>query len=122
MKKETWKKRIKKQCIEAGTYKPYFDSTIDMLASVMENRDYAQKSYEDSGRQPVVLYTNKSGNTNIVKNPALVVVDNLNKTALEYWKELGLTPASLKRINESALKGGKKGGSSLGEVLKNLEI
>ena len=121
MKKESWKKRIKKACIEAGTYKPYFDSTIDVLASVMENRDFAQKSYEESGRNPVVLHTNKSGNTNIVKNPALVVVDNLNKTALEYWKELGLTPASLRRINESALKGGKKS-SSLGEILKNSGI
>ena len=81
----------------------------------------SQKSYEESGRNPVVLHTNKSGNTNIVKNPALVVVDNLNKTALEYWKELGLTPASLRRINESALKGGKKS-SSLGEILKNSGI
>lgn len=107
---------------EAGTYKPCFDYAIDTLAGILENRDYAQQSYESSGRQPVIVHTNKSGNANIVKNPALVVLDNLNASALVYWKELGLTPKGLKAIDDKALKNGGKKKSTLGDVLKNLEI
>lgn len=122
MKKDTWKRRIKKAMTEAGTYKPCFDYAIDTLAGILENRDYAQQSYESSGRQPVIVHTNKSGNANIVKNPALVVLDNLNASALVYWKELGLTPKGLKAIDDKALKSGGKKKSTLGDVLKNLEI
>ena len=35
----------------------------------------------------------------MVKNPLLAVWDDLNKTALAYWRELGLTPAAYKKIS-----------------------
>ena len=121
MEKEAWKNRITEACEKAGTYRDYFDSVIDTLAGILENRDAAQKIFEDSGGQTVVMHTNKGGQSNIVKNPALVVVDDLNKTALAYWRDLGLTPAGLKRINETALKGGQNK-NTLGSVLKDLGI
>lgn len=121
MKKNSWKRKIKQACEEAGTYRPFFDSVIDTLAGIMEQRDDALEKYKASGGNTVVMHTNKGGNTNIVKNPALVVVDDLNKTALAYWRDLGLTPAGLKRINETALKGGTKK-TTLGDVLKDLGI
>lgn len=120
MKKEQWLERITEASRNAGTYKPYFDSIIETLAETMEMRDDAREKFYASGGQTVVMHTNKGGATNIVKNPALVVVDDLNKTALAYWRDLGLTPAGLKRINEDALK--KREKSSLGDVLKNLDI
>lgn len=107
--------------MDAGTYRPYFDSIIDTLAEMMEMRDDAREKFYASGGQTVVMHTNKGGNANIVKNPALVVVDDLNKTALAYWRDLGLTPAGLKRINETALKGGQNK-NTLGAVLKDLGI
>lgn len=121
MKKPTWKKRIKEACRDAGTYRPYFDSIIDTLAGIMEARDDAQQKFIDSGKQTVVVHTNRGGGQNIVKNPALVVVDDLNQTALAYWRDLGLTPAGLKRLNEDALKGGGRG-PSLGDVLRNIGV
>lgn len=119
MKKAAWKRKIKAACKEAGTYKTCFESVIDTLASTMEMRDDALDKFYSSGGQTVVMHTNKGGATNIVKNPALVVVDDLNKTALSYWRDLGLTPAGLKRIGESvvAVKG-----SSFEEVLSGLGI
>lgn len=120
MNKSSWKKKIKKSCEDAGTYRDYFDSIIDTLAGIMETRDDAQDKFEKSGKQTVVMHTNKGGATNIVKNPALVVVDDLNKTALAYWRDLGLTPAGLKRINEGALKGKER--ATFGDVLKDLGI
>ena len=118
MKKEDWSTQIIEACEAAGTYRPFFISVIDTLAGIMEARDDAQQKFIDSGGQTVVMHTNKGGATNIVKNPALVVVDDLNKTALQYWRDLGLTPAGLKRIDEQALS--KKSGGGFDEVLRNI--
>lgn len=108
MTRKTWSKRIKNACEEVGTYKPAFDSMIDALARILELRDNAQKKFEESGGDTIVRHTNKSGQTNIVKNPALVVVMDCNAQALAYWRDLGLSPAGLKRINEAAMKESKK--------------
>lgn len=100
MDKADWKNRIKQAAEEAGTYRAYFDSIIDTLAEIMMMRDDAMRLFYESGGETVVEHTNKGGATNIVKNPALVVVDDMNKTALAYWRDLGLTPAGLKRIKD----------------------
>lgn len=120
MNKKEWKEKIVKACEDAGTYREYFESTIDTLAGIMEKRDDAETQFIRTGGHTVVQHTNKGGNTNIVKNPALVIVDDFNKTALAYWRDLGLTPAGLKRINEGALK--EKQRASFGDVLKDLGI
>lgn len=98
MKKGAWKNRIIAACIDAGTYEPHFDHVIITLAEILEKRDEAAKEYKRLGSQPIVEHTNKGGATNLTKNPALVVWDELNKSALAYWRDLGLTPAGLKKI------------------------
>lgn len=119
MKKLSWKKKIKEASEAAGTYQPFFDAVIDTLAGIMEMRDEAQEKFEASGGNTIVKHTNKGGATNIVKNPALVVVMDCNAQALAYWRDLGLTPAGLKRIDENAVKPKKK--NMLVEVLKELD-
>lgn len=119
MKKDTWKKKIKEASEAAGTYQPFFDAVIDTLAGIMEMRDEAQDKFESSGGNTIVKHTNKGGATNIVKNPALVVVMDCNAQALAYWRDLGLTPAGLKRIDENLVKPRKK--TILAEVLKELD-
>ena len=121
MNKDEWKIKITQACKKAGTYREYFDSVIETLAETMEMRDDAREKYYKSGGNSIVSHTNKGGNTNIVKNPALVVIDDLNKTALAYWRDLGLTPAGLKRINDTALKGNSEK-PTLGSVLKDIGI
>ena len=114
MKKRAWKTRIKKACIEAGTYKPYFDFIIDALAGVLEKRDEAQRQYEEGDGELVIETTNKGGYTNMVKNPLITLWDDLNKSALGYWRDLGLTPAGRKKLNdESFAKAKEKTGNSL---------
>ena len=119
MKKAAWRKKIRTSCEEVGTYKPAFDLVIDTLAGVLEARDDALDKFERMGGETVIRHTNKGGATNVVKNPALVVIDDMNKTALQYWRDLGLTPAGLRRIDEQAMKGQKK--NALAEALKELE-
>ena len=108
MKKRAWKTRIKKACIEAGTYKPYFDFVIDTLAGVLEKRDEAQQQYDEGDHQLVIETTNKGGFTNQVKNPLITLWDDLNKSALSYWRDLGLTPAGLKKLNEESFANKKE--------------
>lgn len=98
MTKRQWKNRIIKACDDAGTYEQHFDYIIDTLASILEKRDETEKQYIQTGSHPIVKYTNKGGATNPTKNPALVMWDDLNKSALAYWRDLGLTPAGLKKL------------------------
>ena len=63
----------------------------------------AQQIFKKSGGNILVLHTNKAGVTNYEQNPALRMINDLNRDALSYWRDLGLTPAGLKRINEAAM-------------------
>ena len=121
MKKEAWKKRIRKACVDAGTYRPYFDSVIVSLAEILETRDQVRKYYQDSGAQPIVMRKNKGGHKNMEKNPILVIYEDMNKTAMAYWRELGLTPKGLKAIDEKAMKANQKK-ASLGDALREMGI
>lgn len=118
MTKEEWTERIIESCKAAGTYRDCFRDVIDTLASILERRDYAQYMFTTSGGNVLVSHTNKAGATNIEQNPCLRLINDLNRDALAYWRDLGLTPAGLKRINETALKKIKQ--SSLAEALRAL--
>ena len=105
--------------MDAGTYEVYFDDVIDTLAWIMENRDRAQDQYEESGGNPVVVHKNKGGHSNVVKNPALVMVNECNSAALTYWKELGLTAKAFQQMQKN---GFQKKETSLEEVLGRIGI
>ena len=121
MTKIKWKKLIKQACEDAGTYQSYYDSVIDTLAAIMETRDDALKQYKDEGSEPVIEHTNQGGNTNTVKNPLLVMVMDCNAQALAYWRELGLTPAGMKRLGEKSVAK-KEVKASLASALADLGI
>lgn len=117
MTAKSWEKRIRTACENAGTYKNCFDSVIETLAQIMAERDEAKKTYDGN---PVVEHTNQGGNTNLVQNPALRLINDLNRDALAYWRELGLTPKGLRQINEAAIKETKTT-SALEKALAKLE-
>ena len=118
MRETVWKRNLNKQTKEIGTYKDSFAPIIATLAKILEQRDSVYEKYIEEGANPLVEYTNKNGSTNLTKNPLLVIWNDLNASALTYWRELGLTPAGLKKIDESLMKTKKI--SALAEVLKEL--
>ena len=118
MKKATWKSRITAACRAAGTYREFFVPVIDTLASILARRDEAQEAFAKTGGNVMVRHTNKGGATNIEQNPALRLINDLNRDALAYWRDLGLTPAGLKKIDEEAMK--PKRQNSLDKVLSEL--
>ena len=119
MRKTQWRAKIKKATEAAGTYQPCFDAVIDTLAAILEQRDTTLEFYEKTGGVPIVKHTNKGGSTNPQQHPALRLVNDLNRDALAYWRDLGLTPAGLRRINEQAVK--PKAKSALAEALSEFE-
>lgn len=109
MTKKGWKAKIKKACEDAGTYRPFFDSVIDTLSGIMERRDFAEQAFNDSGGEVVVWHTNKAGVANLEQNPLIRLINDLNRDALAYWRDLGLTPAGFKRLNAEVVQEKKEG-------------
>lgn len=103
MEKKAWIKKIKAATTEVGTYNKSFMPVIETLAETLETRDNALEQFKQSGGNPIVTHTNKGGNANLVKNPLLVIVMDLNTQALAYWRDLGLTPAGLKKLKADGL-------------------
>lgn len=108
MKATTYQKRIVKSMMAVGTYKPEFDKVIYNLAQIFEDMDVARDQFEKSGGKFIVAHTNKNGSTNLVKNPYYLVIEGLQQNILSYSRELGLTPAGLKKINSDGLESKKK--------------
>ena len=119
MTAKQWKNRINQQLSALGQTEKAYDSVVSTLADILEQRDTVYQEYIDGGCEPVREYTNKGGATNMTKNPLLVLWDDLNKSALAYWRELGMTPSSYKKMTGDAPK--KEKGGGLAEALKSLE-
>lgn len=118
MTKTKWKAAIEQATKEAGTYRPFFDSVISTLAVILERRDKLERQYKRDGSEALVEHTNKNGSVNMEQNPLLRLINDLNRDALTYWRDLGLTPAGLKKINENAMKEVKA--DALTEALREL--
>ena len=120
MNKAEWKEKIIETTKDIGTFRDEFvGGVIDALAEVLEQRDRAYMDFLESGAEIVVEKTSDRGAKNLSKNPRLVVWSELNTQALAFWRELGLTPAGLKRINEMAIKGEEKE-SALEKALREI--
>lgn len=118
MDKKSWKKLIEKNCNEANTYQPYFDSVIDTLAQILETRDLIHEQYIAEGAKPTIFRnTERTEKQNVAKNPLLMLEQDLNTQALQYWKELGLTSKSWKSMSATATVTE----NSLEKVLRGLE-
>ena len=119
MEKKEWMRKINAACKKAGTYQPQFKYVIETLAQIMEDRDKVHEQYVTSGATPTIIHTNKAKERNVVKNPMLVMEMELNSQALAYWRDLGLTPAGLKKLNDDAMKPKKT--SALVEALRGID-
>lgn len=118
MTKEEWKRKIVRNCRAVGTYQKPFEPVIITLAQILEQRDRAIEDYESTGAQVLIEHTNKSGATNVEQNPTLRLINDLNRDALAYWRDLGLTPAGLKRLTDTVVAEKKK--SALEEALEKI--
>ena len=98
-----WRERIVDACQQAGTYQPFSNDIIDILADIMERRDIALADWKKK-KKTLVGYTNKGGNKNMVTHPQLKVAQDCESSALAYWRELGLTPSAFRKMTTTEVK------------------
>ena len=98
MTKEEWKAILEDQIKYDHAYIPSFQTTITILSEMLAERDRVWKMYEESGAQPVVNFTSDRGAINLKQNPLQKQWQELNSTALLYLRDLGLTPAGLRKL------------------------
>ena len=98
-----FREKIRKDLIASGLYREEFERIIWRLAELYVRMQKTRALYRDTGESPIITSVNKAGAEYYTKNPYLQELDFLQKTALELEKELGLTPAALKKINEAAM-------------------
>ena len=120
MSKTKWKNLIKKQLTALGLQNDAYESTVESLAAILEQRDKTFEEFQQNGGKSVIEYTNKGGSTNMTKNPLLVLWNDLNKTALAYWRELGLTPSPYKKLTGTGAKQ-EKSKKGLAAALASIE-
>ena len=94
------KNGIVKQLKELELYSSHFDRAITTLSRIILDYDDAVEAFENSQEERLMPHTNKAGATNLSKNPRYAVIESLRRDMLDYLRELGLTPAALKRIRE----------------------
>lgn len=119
MTSKWWIKEIKTQMTLKNVDYSGFENVIQTLSELLEQRDKIFKQYQDEGSIIMVEYTSNRGETNLVINPLLKEWQNMNRDALVYWRELGLTPAGLKKLCDDSMN--KPEASPLDKVLENLE-
>lgn len=119
MTKGEWRRAIVAACTEAGTYRGIYDHAIDTVSDILAKRDRAQEQYNETGANPLGMHTNKAGARNIVVNPALEVILKLDDHALPYLRDLGLTPAGMKKLTGDITD--KQGEGGLEVLLARLE-
>lgn len=82
----------------AGTYNQAFEPIIKTLARVQTELARAEKDWRGNGGHFVAEYTNKSGATNVVKDPYYAVVESLRAQVVDISAQLGLTPTGQRRV------------------------
>ena len=97
-----WKRKLIQQCKAVDTYQASFSGAISTLSSLLERRDEAYAQFVAEGSRTLVEKTSDRGAVNYVINPLLKLWQDLNRDALAYWRDLGLTPAGYKRLNLEA--------------------
>ena len=103
MDEKKYVRKIIKRLNALSLYKPEFEPTIKRLATLYAECDKLDEQYQLSGGNPVIMYTNSTGGKNPKKNPILQTREEVYAQLLAHERELGLTPAALKRINESVM-------------------
>ena len=110
MKASQWKRKLIQQCKAMDTYQDSFLGAITTLADLLERRDEAYAEFVADGCRAIVERTSDRGAVNKAINPLLKLWQDLNRDALAYWRDLGLTPAGYKRLNLEAAQTKSQGG------------
>lgn len=103
MTAKAWRKKIIEQMTAKSVPHAGFENVIETLADILEERDAVYTQYKDEGGHVLVEKVSDRGASNMIINPLLKAWQEMNRDALTYWRELGLTPQGLKKLNDQAV-------------------
>ena len=98
---EKKKRMIVDRMQKLGVYRVQYMAAINRTAELYVELDRLMKQYENEGCTAIVEHTNKAGATNLVKSPIRCAIDDVYSQLLAHERELGLTPAAMKKLGES---------------------
>lgn len=110
------KRSIKKDLKDLGIYKKSFDCTIEQLSNLLYFHQKANDALISSGL--VITKEGRDGEV-YIKNPYYQIVEKSRMDILNYLRELGLTPQSLKKLRADSFDD-KKEESALISVLRDI--
>lgn len=119
-KEPKYKNEIIRRMKAIGTYRKEYTPTIERLAVLYKTCQKIDEQFIASGGNAVIRHTNKAGASNLEKNPYLTARDMVYTQILAHERELGLTPAALKKIGMSAISDKKP--TALAQALANLSF
>ena len=108
MNKTEYIQLIKEQIKVDADYITSFETTINVLAEIMEERDRVYKIYLEQGAQPIIIFETDRHAKNPKPNPLFKQWQELNIQALGYLRDLGLTAAGLRKLSGQIPKQEKK--------------
>lgn len=92
------KRLIRDRMTALGIYKPQYAALVERTAKLYLKLEELEKEYEKSNGARFVEYTNKAGATNLVPNPYIRAIEDAYAELIVHERELGLTPAALRKI------------------------
>ena len=87
--------RLKRYMTKLGVWKPEYLVTVEICAGLMDQYDAINSAWVTAGMNPVEYTENGSKKSGVV-----TTLEALRKDILAYQKELGLTPMSIKRLDQ----------------------
>lgn len=97
MESVEWREVITKAMVDVGSYRDSYSIAIDALADILERRDLAKAQWEKEKKKIIVNKKSDRGAVNKSKNPLLGILRECETDILSYCKDLGLTPAGMKK-------------------------
>ena len=122
MTKEEWKTIIEGQIKFDHEYIPSFQTTIQILSEMLEERDRVYAQYIEDGARPVVEFKSDRGATNLKQNPLLRQWQEINTLCLSYLRDLGLTAGGLRKLQGTLPKEKIEEYSALDQIRNNYNI
>ena len=92
--------RTKKNMKALEVYKPEFDTTISIYASLVEQYQTLEKEFKKNAYK----VEEKTGANNSKRSPMIATLESLRKDILSYSNALGLTPSGLRKLNDEMSK------------------
>lgn len=120
MTERAWKQYINKQLRDNGNYDiEHYAATVEALAALLARRDAIKEEWMNGGGAFLTEQTNKAGATNQVINPLVKELDSIDRVALNYFRELGLTPKGQAALKNNAFTANNSS-STLSDIIGDL--